>query len=116
MADVTGPVHGAEVHHHPEDLDDKGLKHGSVGVFASVVLGVASVAPAYALTATLGPTVSEVGLQMPADLLGRVHPDVLVAYGYREFNKVMPDNGHVLYLDYQGLRPAHRVDVRVGGW
>ncbi len=48
--------------HQAEDLKDKGLKHGSVGAVASVVLGVASVAPAYALTATLGPTVSEVGL------------------------------------------------------
>src|SRR3712207_7652364 len=54
-----------------EDLKDKGLKHGSVGVLSSVVLGVASVAPAYALTATLGPTVSEVGLQMPAIFLDR---------------------------------------------
>jgi amino acid transporter len=93
MAEVTGPDRGAEVHHHPEDLKDKGLKHGAVGVFASVVLGVASVAPAYALTATLGPTVSEVGLQMPAIFLAGFIPMLLVAYGYRELNEVMPDNG-----------------------
>ncbi len=77
----------------PEDLGDKGLKHGSVGILSSVVLGVASVAPAYALTATLGPTVSEVGLQMPAIFLAGFIPMLLVAYSYREFNKVAPDAG-----------------------
>ena len=93
MADKTGPVRGVEVHHRAEDLRDKGLEHGAVNVFASVVLGVASVAPAYALTATLGPTVSEVGLQMPAVFLAGFIPMLLVAYGYRGANKVMPDNG-----------------------
>src|SRR4030095_1392943 len=93
MANITGPVHGAEVHHHPEDLHDKGLKHGAVNVFASVVLGVASVAPAYALTATLGPTVSEVGLQMPAVFLAGFIPMLLVAYAYRELNHEAPDCG-----------------------
>ena len=76
-----------------QDLKDKGLKRGSVGVLSSVVLGVASVAPAYALTATLGPTVSEVGLQMPAIFLAGFIPMLLVAYSYREFNRVAPDAG-----------------------
>src|ERR671920_2096091 len=76
-----------------EDLKDKGLKHGSVGVLSSVVLGIASVAPAYALTATLGPTVSEVGLQMPAIFLAGFIPMLLVAYAYRELNRVAPDCG-----------------------
>ena len=40
------------------DLRQKGLSSGSLGLLASVVLGVSSVAPVYALTATLGPTVS----------------------------------------------------------
>ena len=40
---------------------DKGLAHDSVGLLGSVVLALSSVAPAYALTATLGPTVTEVG-------------------------------------------------------
>src|SRR5688572_15692455 len=76
-----------------EDLKDKGLKHGSVGVLPSVVLGVASVAPAYALTATLGPTVSEVGVQMPAIFLIGFVPMLLVAYAYRSLNQVAPDAG-----------------------
>ncbi len=42
--------------HLPEaDLRAKGLAGNSVGLLASVVLGVSSIAPVYALTATLGP-------------------------------------------------------------
>src|SRR3712207_6850110 len=76
-----------------EDLKDKGLKHGSVGVLSSVVLGVSCVAPAYALTATLGPTVSEVGLQMPAVFLAGFITKLLVTYAYRELKHVVPDCG-----------------------
>ena len=75
------------------DLRDKGLQHDAVGLLASVVLGVSCVAPAYALTATLGPTVSEVGLQMPAVFLAGFVPMLLVAYAYRELNHVAPDCG-----------------------
>ena len=76
-----------------EDLKDKGLEHDAVGLLASVVLGVSCVAPAYALTATLGPTVSEVGLQMPAIFLAGFIPMLLVAYAYRELNHEAPDCG-----------------------
>jgi len=92
MTDSTGPGDASITRRHG-DLKDKGLKHGAVGVFSSVVLGVASVAPAYALTATLGPTVSEVGLQMPAIFLAGFIPMLLVAYGYRELNREAPDAG-----------------------
>ena len=57
------------------------------------MLGVSCVAPAYALTATLGPTVSEVGLQMPAVFLAGFIPMLLVAYAYRELNHEAPDCG-----------------------
>jgi amino acid transporter len=75
------------------DLRAKGLSKNSVGLLASVVLGVSSIAPVYALTATLGPTVTEVGLQMPAVFLVGFVPMLLVAYGYRELNRSMPDCG-----------------------
>src|SRR3712207_5943078 len=75
------------------DLRAKGLSKNSVGLLASVVLGVSSIAPVYALTATLGPTVTEVGLQMPAVFLAGFLPMLLVAYAYRELNKVAPDCG-----------------------
>jgi amino acid transporter len=82
------PRHRAE-----PDLVDKGLKHDSVGLLGSVVIALSSVAPAYALTATLGPTVSEVGVQMPAIFLIGFIPMLLVAYAYRSLNQVAPDAG-----------------------
>ena len=57
------------------------------------MLALSSVAPAYALTATLGPTVSEVGAQMPATFLVGFVPMLLVAYAYRRLNQVAPDAG-----------------------
>ena len=74
-------------------LVDKGLKRDSVGLLASIVLALSSVAPAYALTATLGPTVGEVGAQMPATFLVGFVPMLLVAYAYRRLNQVAPDAG-----------------------
>lgn len=76
-----------------DHLREKGLRHNSVGLLASTVLGVSSVAPAYALTATLGPTVGEVGLQTPAIFVAGFLPMLLVAYAYRELNRALPDCG-----------------------
>ena len=45
--DVAAPVD----HTQPAD---KGLKAGALGLVSSVVIGVASTAPAYSLAATLG--------------------------------------------------------------
>jgi amino acid transporter len=56
-------------------------------------MSVSSVAPAYALTATLGLTVTEVGVQTPAIFLVGFVPMLLVAYAYRELNRVVPDAG-----------------------
>ena len=56
-------------------------------------MSISSVAPAYALTATLGLTVTEVGVQTPAIFLIGFLPMLLVAYAYRELNKVVPDAG-----------------------
>jgi len=76
-----------------EQPQEKGLRHNSLGLLASVVLSVSSIAPAYALTATLGPTVGEVGLQMPAIFLAGFLPMFLVAFAYRELNRSLPDCG-----------------------
>jgi amino acid transporter len=74
-------------------LSAKGLKAGSVGLIGAVVIGVSCIAPAYTLTAALGPTVSEVGVQLPAIFLVGFIPMLLVALGYRELNNAMPDAG-----------------------
>lgn len=74
-------------------LSEKGLKAGSVGLIGAVVIGISCIAPAYTLTAALGPTVSEVGVQLPAIFLVGFIPMLLVALGYRELNNAMPDAG-----------------------
>lgn len=74
-------------------LSRKGLKSGTVGLLGAVVIGVSCIAPAYTLTAGLGPTVSEVGVQLPAIFLVGFIPMILVALGYRELNNAMPDSG-----------------------
>ncbi|MDP9937293.1 amino acid transporter [Paenarthrobacter nicotinovorans] len=74
-------------------LSEKGLKAGSVGLIGAVVIGVSCIAPAYTLTAALGPTVSEVGVHLPAIFLVGFIPMLLVALGYRELNNAMPDAG-----------------------
>ncbi|MGZ4598700.1 hypothetical protein [Oryzihumus sp.] len=45
--------------------EDRGLNGGALGLLSSVVIGVASTAPAYSLAATLGAIVVSVRLQSP---------------------------------------------------
>ena len=82
------------LHHAAEaDLKDKGLSRNSVGVLGSVVLGISSVAPAYALTATIGLLVAETGHKMAVVIIAGFLPMFFAAYVYRELNRVMPDCG-----------------------
>lgn len=74
-------------------ISSKGLSKGTVGLIGAVVIGISCIAPAYTLTAALGPTVSEVGFQVPAIILLGFIPMLLVALGYRELNREMPDSG-----------------------
>lgn len=85
---------GHQLDHAPEtDLQDKGLSRNSVGVLGSVVLGISSVAPAYALTATIGILVTQTGHKMAVVIIAGFLPMFFAAYAYREFNKVAPDCG-----------------------
>lgn len=74
-------------------ISSKGLAPGTVGVLGAVVIGISTIAPAYTFTAAIGPTVSAVGVQVPAIILLGFIPMLLVAFGYRELNKAMPDAG-----------------------
>jgi len=74
-------------------LGEKGLNKGAVGLLGAVVIGVSCIAPAYTLTAALGPTVAEVGTHLPAIFIAGFLPMLLVALGYRELNNAMPDSG-----------------------
>lgn len=74
-------------------LSSKGLSAGSIGLLGATVIGISCIAPAYTLTASLGPTAAAVGTQMPGIFLVGFLPMLLVALGYRELNNSMPDSG-----------------------
>jgi amino acid transporter len=90
---VRGVPAGGAPGHSGDGVRDKGLGGNSVGLLGSAVIGISTVAPVYCLTSTLGSTAGEVGLQMPAIFLAGFLPMLLVAFAYRELNKVMPDCG-----------------------
>ena len=74
-------------------ISRKGLPQGTVGVLGALVIGLSVCAPAYTLTAAVGPAASEVGYQTPAIFLVGFIPMLLVALGYRALNSAMPDSG-----------------------
>ncbi len=74
-------------------ISKKGLPPGTVGVLGALVIGISTCAPAYTLTAAVGPAASEVGYQTPAIFLMGFIPMLLVALGYRALNTAMPDSG-----------------------
>ncbi|HEY2207344.1 MAG TPA: APC family permease [Pseudonocardia sp.] len=71
----------------------KGLKGGAIGLLSSVVIGMASTAPAYSLAASLGLIVVLAGVKAPAILLLAFVPMYLIAVAYRELNHAEPDCG-----------------------
>ncbi|WP_427151707.1 APC family permease [Streptomyces sp. TRM70308] len=88
-----------------EDIRSKGLHRNSVGLLGSAVIGLSTVAPVYCLTSTLGPTVGEVGPQMPAVFLAGFLPMLLVAFAYRELNRAVPDCGTSFTWTVKALGP-----------
>ncbi|MGL4306679.1 MAG: APC family permease [Mycobacteriaceae bacterium] len=77
----------------PASPTSKGLSASQIGLLGSVVLGISCIAPAYTLTASLGPTATETGVHLPAIFIVGFIPMLLVALGYRELNAVAPDSG-----------------------
>lgn len=71
----------------------KGLAEGTVGTSSAAVLGIASVAPGYTLTASIGLIVAAIGLKMPAGFIGGFLPMFLTVFAYRELNADSPDAG-----------------------
>ncbi|MEL4359297.1 MULTISPECIES: APC family permease [unclassified Luteococcus] len=74
-------------------VEEKGLKAESLGLAAVIAIGLSTVAPAYSMTSSLGPTALEIGTQVPAMLLLGFIPMFLVAMAYKELNDEMPDSG-----------------------
>ncbi len=71
----------------------KGLAAGTLGVWGSVVIGLASTAPVYSLAASLGFVVLAVGAQAPIAFIQAFIPMLFIAYAYRELNREIPDCG-----------------------
>ena len=91
----------------------KGLRAGTLGQVATVVIGVGSTAPAYSLAASLGLVAGPVGLQAPAVLLLSFLPMFCVAVAYAAMNRREPDCG----TTFQWVRLAMGPSLGwLGGW
>lgn len=71
----------------------KGLATGTLGLWGSTVIGLASTAPVYSLVATLGFVVLAVGAQAPIAFVLAFIPMLFIAFAYRELNSAVPDCG-----------------------
>jgi amino acid transporter len=96
-----------------EEPLDKGLKPGALGLVSSVVMGVASTAPAYSLAATLGFIVAAIGLQSPIVAVLAFVPMLLTSIGYSELNKADPDCGTTFTWATRAFGPK---TGWAGGW
>src|ERR1700728_3944577 len=92
---------------------DKGLKPGAFGLVSSIVIGVASVAPAYSLAATLFFVVAAVGLKAPLVAVLAFVPMLLCSIGFSELNKADPDCGTTFIWGTRAFGPA---TGWAGGW
>jgi amino acid transporter len=96
-----------------EESRDKGLKTGALGLVSSVVIGVASTAPAYSLAATLFFVVAAVGLKSPLVAVLAFVPMLLCSIGFSELNKADPDCGTTFIWATRAFGPR---TGWAGGW
>ncbi|GAB2816701.1 APC family permease [Alpinimonas psychrophila] len=101
-----------------EKQASKGLKTGALGLFSSVVVGMASTAPAYSLAASLGFIVASggallAGVKAPGIMLLAFIPMYLIAVAYQELNKAEPDCGTTFTW---ATRAFGSVTGWMGGW
>ena len=74
-------------------MADKGLKGGSLGLVAVIVIGVASTAPGYSLAASIGIVTGEAGVKAPFIMLAAFVPMACIAASFYYLNKADPDCG-----------------------
>jgi amino acid transporter len=96
-----------------EAQTDKGLRSGALSMATSLILAVASAAPAYSLTATLAFVVGYVGFQAPAVVVLAFVPILFVSFGYAALNKRDPDCGTIFTWATRSLNPSLGF---LGGW
>ena len=92
---------------------EKGLRSGAIGLVSSIVIGVASTAPAYSLAATLGLIAATVGLVSPLVVVLAFIPMLFVSIGYSELNKADPDCGTTFTWGTRTFGPS---TGWLGGW
>src|ERR1700759_1326283 len=110
----AGGGSGSRSEDRSEDIAlDKGLKRGTVGLLSSIVIGIASTAPAYSLAATLGFVVIAVGVKAPSMMLLAFVPMYFVAVAYAELNKRDPDCGTTFTWAARAFGPR---TGWLGGW
>src|ERR1035441_1947495 len=108
MTDLAAPPQS------PDSVGEKGLKGGALGLISSVVVGVASTAPAYSLAATLGFVVIAInGLQAPIITILAFVPMLFISYGYKEMNYADPDCGTTFTWGARAFGPK---TGWMGGW
>jgi amino acid transporter len=100
------------------EVESKGLKGGALGLLSSVVVGMASTAPAYSLAATLGLIVASggallAGVKAPAIILLAFIPMYMIAVAYQELNKAEPDCGTTFTWASRAFGP---LVGWMGGW
>jgi amino acid transporter len=96
-----------------EQVADKGLKSGALGLISTTIIATASVAPAYSVAATLVFVVIAVGLQAPAVAILAFVPMLLTSIGYSELNKADPDCGTTFTWATRAFGPK---TGWAGGW
>ncbi|WP_167105542.1 APC family permease [Mycobacterium sp. DL592] len=99
-------------------VESKGLKGGALGLLSSVVVGMASTAPAYSLAASLGLIVASggallAGVKAPAIVLLAFIPMYMIAVAYQELNKAEPDCGTTFTWATRAFGP---LVGWMGGW
>src|SRR5215472_9581661 len=96
-----------------EQVADKGLKSGALGLVSTTIIATASVAPAYSIAATLVFVVGAVALQSPAVAVLAFVPMLLCSIGYSELNKSDPDCGTTFIWAARAFGPK---TGWAGGW
>ncbi|BBZ79824.1 putative amino acid permease [Mycolicibacterium anyangense] len=99
-------------------VESKGLKGGALGLVSSIVVGMASTAPAYSLAASLGLIVASggtllAGVKAPAIVLIAFIPMYMIAVAYQELNKAEPDCGTTFTWASRAFGP---LIGWMGGW
>ncbi|MEU3844404.1 APC family permease [Streptomyces sp. NPDC028635] len=90
-----------------------GLRSGALSMATSLILSVASAAPAYSLAATLAFIVAYAGFQAPVIVLLAFVPILFVSFGYAALNRRDPDCGTIFTWAGSVLGPRAGF---MGGW